>query len=311
MIDRLQAMRVFVAVADLGSFARAATRLDLSRARVSEAVAALERALGARLLHRTTRQLALTDDGRAYYERSQRILADLEEAEAQLGRSREEARGRLRVHMPMAVARQFVVPALPRLLERHPDLALEVRLENRGIDLLEEGVDCAICYGAPGNVDLVARRVGSTHLVSCGSPAYLRHQRAPRSPADLARHQAVAFLSPASGRPADWEFERAGQQARHRPLARLAFNSMEPCVIAAEAGLGLTQVLSSLAHRAIRSGSLRPVLLDWAAEGPGLYLVYPPNRQQSARIRVFAEFASEVFLELDAAFQDIVARRRR
>jgi LysR family transcriptional regulator for bpeEF and oprC len=305
-MDRLQAMRVFVRVAELGSFARAAALLELSRARVSEAVAALERSLGARLLHRTTRRLSLTDDGRAYHERAVRILADVDEAEALVVRSRGALSGRLRVDAPMALTRLFVVPALPRLLQRHPELALELRLENRPIDLLEEGVDCAISYGAPANQDLVARRVGSTHLVTCASPAYLARRAVPRAPDDLARHDCIGFLSLSTGRPSEWRFERQGVEKGYQPASRVAFNSMEACVDAAEAGLGLTQVLSSLAHRAITAGTLVPVLLDWAAEGPGIYLVYPPSRQQSGRMRAFAEFAGEVFGEADSAFRDVI-----
>jgi LysR family transcriptional regulator for bpeEF and oprC len=310
-MDRLHAMRAFARVAELGSFARAADSLELSRARVSELVAGLERSLGARLLHRTTRRLSLTDDGRAYYERCARILADVEEAEAQVARSRASPRGRLRVDMPMALARQFLVPALPRLLAQHPELALEVRLENRAIDLVEEGVDCAISYGEPRDADLVARRIGTTHLVTCTSPAWLARHGAPATPADLARYNAIAFLALATQRPADWVFERRGQRLAHRPAGNLAFNSMEACVEAASAGLGVTQVLSALAHGAIRAGRLAPVLIDWAAEGPALYLVYPPNRQQSARIRAFAEFAAGVFAAADAGWREIVAAARR
>ncbi len=309
-MDRLHGMRAFARVAELASFARAADSLELSRARVSELVAALERALGARLLHRTTRRISLTDDGRAYYERCARILADVEEAEATVAGARAAPRGRLRVDMPMALARQFLVPALPRLLARHPELALEVRLENRAIDLVEEGVDCAISYGEPLDGDLVARRIGTTHLVTCAAPGYLARQGAPRAPADLARHNAVAFLALATGRPAEWVFERRGVRTALRPAGNLAFNSMEACVEAAAAGLGTTQVLSALAHGAIVDGRLVPVLVDWAAAGPALYLVYPPNRQQSARIRAFAGFAAEVFAAADAGWRDIVATAR-
>lgn len=309
-MDRLQAMRVFVKVAELGGFARAARALELSRARVSEAVAALERELGASLLHRTTRRLALSDDGRAYYERAARILSDVDEAEGLVRRSGGKIRGKLRVDMPMALARLFVVPALPDLLARHPELELEVRLENRAIDLLEEGVDCAISYDAPADLDLVVKRVGSTHLVTCASPDYLERSPVPRMPGDLVDHQTIAFLSLFNGRPTEWEFEVNRTRTRIRPAARLAFNSMEACAEAAEAGLGLTQVFSSLAHRAILSGKLRPVLLDCASPGPGLFLVYPPNRQQSSRIRAFAEFAGEVFREAEASFRQIVEGAR-
>jgi LysR family transcriptional regulator for bpeEF and oprC len=301
-------MRIFARVAELGSFARAAEALALSRARVSEAVAGLERSLGARLCHRTTRRLALSDDGRAFYERVARILADVDEAEALVTRARSLPRGRLRVDMPMALARLFVVPALPRLLARHPELELEIRLENRAVDLVAEGIDCAISYGPPADTELVARRLGTTHLITCAAPGYLARHPAPRAPDALGGHNAIAFLALATARPAAWEFARAGVRLTHRPLGNLAFNSMEACVEAAQAGLGITQVLSSLAHRAILAGSLTPVLLDWATEGPGLYVVYPPNRQQSARIRAFVEFAAGIFAEADAGWNDLAAR---
>lgn len=313
-MDRLQAMRVFARVAELGSFARAADALALSRARVSESIAALERSLGARLVHRTTRHVALSDDGRAFYERVARILGDVDEAEALVRRSRSVARGRLRIDMPMALARLFVVPALPRLLARHPRIELEIRIENRAIDLIQEGLDCAITYGAPADADLVATRVGTTHLITCASPAYLTRHPAPLTPRGLGSHNGIAFLSLPHARPADWRFDQDGTPSVFRPRGNLAFNSMEACVDAALAGLGVTQVLSSVAHKAISAGALRPVLLDWAAEGPSLYVVYPPNRQQSARIRAFVAFATEIFAEADTGWKDLAsapARRGR
>jgi LysR family transcriptional regulator, regulator for bpeEF and oprC len=293
-MDRFQALRVFVRVADLGSFTRAADALELSRARVSEAVADLERELGARLVHRTTRRVSLSDDGRAYYERARQILADLEEADALVLRSGASARGRLRIAMPIGLARQFVVPALPRLLSQNPELALEVRLENRAVDLVEEGVDCAISYGQPANDALIARRVAATHLLTCASPAYLARHGAPKSPDDLVHHSCIAFLTLATLRPAAWLFRARGQSITLAPSGSLAFNSMEACVEAAEAGLGVTQVLSALAHRAIERKQLRRVLAAYAADGPALYLVYPPNRQLSARIRVVLAFLNDV-----------------
>lgn len=294
-MDRLQAMRVFVRVAELGSFARAAEALELSRARVSEALAELERALGVRLVHRTTRRVSLSDDGRAYFERARQILADVEEAEALVAGSPAQARGRLRVAMPMALARLYVVPALPELLAAHPELALEVRLENRRLDLIEEGVDCALSYGLPPDEDLIARKVSDTHLLTCAAPGYLARHPAPRSPADLAQHRCVTFLSLAGARPSEWIFERRGERTLQRPSGALGFNSMEACVEAAVAGLGVTQVLSSLAERAVAAKQLRPLLTRYAAEGPPIYVVYPPHRQLSPRLRVLITFLTEVF----------------
>jgi LysR family transcriptional regulator, regulator for bpeEF and oprC len=294
-MDRLQAMKVFVRVAELGSFTLAADALELSRARVSEAVAEFERGLGARLLHRTTRRVSLSDDGRAYYERARQILSDVDEAEALLVGSRAAARGRLRVAMPMALARLYVVPALPALLRLHPELALEIRLENRNVDLLEEGVDCALSYGKPSDEDLVARRVMDTHLLTCAAPGYLARRGIPRVPADLTEHACVTFLTLSGARPADWCFELEGQSSSLRPTGNLGFNSMEACVEAAIAGLGITQVLSSLGEAAVRARKLRPVLAKYAARGPSIYVVYPPHRQLSARLRVLITFLSEAF----------------
>ncbi len=294
-MDRLQAMRVFVCVAELSSFTRAASALSLSRARVSEAVLELERVLGARLVHRTTRRVSLSDDGRAYYERARQILADVATAEAALSGSSSSARGRLRVAMPMALARLYVVPALPRLFASHPELALEVRLENRTIDLLEEGVDCALSYGKPTDEELVARSITQTHLLTCAAPTYLARHGVPLAPSDLARHRCVSFLSLAGARPAQWLFESDGQALAHQPTSHLGFNSMEACVEAAAAGLGVTQVLSSLADRAIRTRRLRPLLGKYAASGPDIYLVYPQHRQLSARLRVLLDFLAELF----------------
>ena len=294
-MDRLQAMRVFVKVAELSSFTRAARALELSRARVSEAVVELERVLGSRLVHRTTRRVSLSDDGRAYYERARQILADVDEAEALLGGARSGARGRLRVAMPMALARLYVVPALPKLFASHPELALEVRLENRTLDLLEEGVDCALSYGKPVDEELVARSIAQTHLLTCAAPAYLARRGVPLVPGDLARHECVSFLSLAGARPAEWLFESEGQSLAHQPTNHLGFNSMEACVEAATAGLGVTQVLSSLAQRAIRARRLRPLLGKYAARGPDIYLIYPQHRQLSARLRVVLDFLAKLF----------------
>jgi LysR family transcriptional regulator for bpeEF and oprC len=308
-MDQLNAIRVFARVAELGSFARAADALGMSRAMVTTRVAQLEARLGARLLHRTTRRVGLTDDGRAYYERCLRILADLDEAEEALGRRRTRPSGRLRVQLPVALGRLFVIPALPRLLERYPGLELEVRLANRVVDLVEEGVDCAIRLGQPPEQSLVARRIASTRLATCASPEYLRRRGVPRLPDDLARHDCIAFLDLATGRPADWVFARAGASVARAPGGRLAFNSMEAAVEAAAAGLGVAQVLSSLAEGAVVAGRLRPLLVDWAAEGPPLYVAYPHHRHLSAKIRAFVDFAAEVFAG-DGGWAGIVAASR-
>jgi LysR family transcriptional regulator, regulator for bpeEF and oprC len=294
-MDRLHALRVFVRVAELGSFTRAAAALGLSRARVSEAVSELEQSLGVRLLHRTTRHVSLSDDGRVYFERCRVILSDLDDADALVARGRGRVRGRLRLAMPMALARSFVVPALPAFLAQHPELALEVRLENAALHLLEDGVDCAISYGLPADEGLVATSIMDTYLSTCAAPSYLARRGAPRKPAELPEHDCVAFLALDSGREAAWSFLDGAERSSLYPRAKLGFNSMEACVAAAEAGLGVTQVLSSLVDAALARKRLRAVLEDHAAPGPSIFVVYPPQREASPRLRALLGFLRGAF----------------
>lgn len=299
-------MQAFACVVERGSFARAAQSLGLSRARVSEAIKALEQSLGTTLLHRSTRRLSLTDDGRGYYERVRGILDDVAEAEAEVVRGRGVPSGRLRVDMPVALGRLFVVPKLPAIQKQYPELELEIRLENRQIDLTREGVDCIVSYGEPSDPDLVPIRLATTHLVTCAAPSYLARRGRPVAPEELARHETVTFLDLGSARPSPWSFRRGETTLSERPASRLAFNSMEACVDAAALGLGVTQVLSAVALPAIRAGRVVPVLLDLACPGPPLFFAFPENRRSSARLRVLLEFLRRVFAELDAGWQDLL-----
>jgi DNA-binding transcriptional LysR family regulator len=300
-------MQVFVRVVETGSFTKAASALEMSRARVSETVQDLERLLGAKLLHRTTRQIALTDDGRTYYGRVRQILSDLESAEEEVGKSKGEVSGLLRADMPVALTRLFVLPQLPKFLKRHPKIQLEIRLENRSIQLLQEGVDCAVTYGAPSGLDYVVRPLATTRLLTCASPAYLKRHRAPLAPTDVPKHNCIGFLDPISTRPAPWQFTDGIQPVMQAPQGNLAFNSMEACVEAAAMGFGVTQVLSSVAHSAVREGRLVPLLVSYTSDGPGVYFAYSPNRQGSARLRAFAEFIKQVFSTIDTDWADLVA----
>lgn len=306
-MNRLAAMQIFARVVDTGSFTRAAQALGVSRARVTEAVQDLEQALGARLLHRTTRHLALTDDGRTYYGRVTQILSDIQTAEDEIGEPGTEVRGLLRADVPVALTRLFLLPQLPRFLRKYPKLQLEIRLENRSVQLLQEGVDCAVSYGSPIGLDYVVRPLATTHLLTCAAPSYLKRHRAPQKPADLAKHDCVGFLDPVSARPALWQFVDGGQAAVHVPKGNLAFNGMEACVEAAAMGFGVTQVLSSVAHNAIKQGRLVPLLVPYTSEGPGLYFAFAPNRQASLRLRTFAGFVKQVFAQIDSNWAEIVA----
>ncbi|MBN1960158.1 MAG: LysR family transcriptional regulator [Deltaproteobacteria bacterium] len=298
-MNRLLAMQVFARVVECGSFTNAAASLKISRARTSEAVQDLEAILNTRLLYRTTRQLSLTDDGRAYYARVRSILAEIDEAESEIGKSPANIRGRLRAVMPIALTKLFVLPMLPELLQKHPELELEIRLENRRAELLREGFDCAVTYGSPYDQELAARKLAKTRLLTCGSPSYFLKHPYPNTPNMLNEHNCILVIGPQTGEATPWEFQHGQTRIIEKPIGNLAFNSMEACIETACMGLGLIQVLSSVAFDSIRQGRLIQILADYTCNGPSLYFAYPPNRQASARLRIFGDFLKNAFSQFD------------
>lgn len=295
-MDYYSCMRVFARVVEHGSFTRAADDLEISRPSATGAVAQLEKRLGVRLLQRTTRRLSLTDDGRTFYERCVRILGDIAETEDALSSARASPRGRLRVSTPNSFAHMIFFPALPRFLARHPGLDLEVVLTDRAVNLVEEGVDCAVrAAEIPDDSTLVARRVTEVRWITCASPAYLAARGTPRSVADLERHNCVRFISPSTGRTADWRFAKGDERAPFAPRGNLGVTSLEAATAAAAAGIGIAQVTEPLASQPVKSGQLRTILLDWAAPAPSVSVVYPGNRYLTAKVRAFADFVCEVY----------------
>lgn len=289
-MDQLTGMKVFVRVVEARSFARTADQLDMSRPMVTTHVAALERRLGVRLLHRTTRRLSLTEDGRAYYERCVRILAEIDEADGLVSRSRSVARGRLRVEMPIAFARHWLMPALPRFLARHPDLTVELGLSNRMLDLYGEGFDCAIRTGTPPDSSLVAHRIDTLDWVTCAAPSYLRRRGTPDGPDDLARHNCIVWLSAQTMRSVAWRFRKGNVEKSVEVKGNLGVNAMEDIAAAAEAGIGIARTLRRLAEGALRDGRLKVVLRGWSSPPQPISIVYPKSRYPSANVRVFTDF---------------------
>ncbi len=295
-MDQLYCMRVFARVVEQGSFARAAEDLDIARPSATTAVAQLEKRLGARLLNRTTRRLSLTDEGRAFYEGCVRILDELAEVEDSLSGARHAPRGTLRVSTPNAFIQQAFFPALPRFLARCPELSVEIVLTDRAVNLVEEGIDCAVrAVPVPDDSTLIARPISKVKRVTCASPDYLRRHGTPRSVAELAQHQCIRFISPSTGRVADWGFERGTEKLSFAPRGNFALTSLEGAVAAAVAGIGIAQVSDVLALRALRAGALQPLLLEWVVASPSVMVVYPSNRYLTAKVRAFTEFAAEVY----------------
>lgn len=295
-MDHVFCMRMYVRVVELASFVRASEEFDVARSTATQCVARLEKRLGVRLLHRTTRQLSPTEDGRAYYESCVRILGDLAEAEESLSTARRRPRGRLRVSTPQAFIHLVFFPQLPRFLEKYPELELEVVVSDRALNLVEEGIDCAV-RAAPIADDsmLVARHISNIRWMTCASPDYLRSRGTPKRVEDLAAHNCVRFISPSTGRTADWKFEKDGTTSTFVPRGNLGVTGLEAAAAAALHGVGIAQVPEPLVSGALRERKMKAVLLDHIAPAPSLQVVYPSNRYLTAKVRAFADFVAEIF----------------
>jgi LysR family transcriptional regulator, regulator for bpeEF and oprC len=295
-MDQLFCMRVFTRVVEHGSFAHAADALSVSRPTVTTAISQLEKHLGARLLHRTTRRLSLTDDGRSYYQNCVRILDELAEAEDALSSTLTTLRGRLRISVPQSFSQQRFLSALAGFMQPNPDLELELVLTDRAVNLVEEAIDCAVrAVEIPEDSTLVARRIARVHRITCASPGYLERYGTPETVSDLARHACIRFISPSTGRALDWLFKDNDERTSFTPGGRLGVTSMEAAVTATIEGFGIAQVPDALAHVAILDGRLRPILLDYVTEAPPVMVVYSRNRYLTAKVRAFVEFVTGLY----------------
>ncbi|NRR29629.1 LysR family transcriptional regulator [Oxalobacteraceae bacterium] len=294
-MNKLQAMEVFVQVVDVGGFTRAADNLHLPKATVSTLIQGLEKTLAVKLLHRTTRHVSVTADGAAYYERCVRILADVRDAEESLSRTRLSPSGRLRVDAPTGLAGDILIPALPDFFARYPDIQLELGCSDRPVDLVEEGVDCAVRGGALIDSSLIARRVGIIHFVTCASPAYLARYGRPAHPTELTRHRCVNYFSARTGKVFDWDFTRDGERHQLQLPGDIAVNDSTAYLSAGLAGLGVVQMTNFLMEPMIADGRLELLLPDWASDPLPIHVVYPQNRHLSAKVRVFVEWVAELF----------------
>lgn len=291
-MDRFDQYRVFAQVAEMGSFIKAAHALDAPRASVSAAIQQLEIQLGVRLLHRTTRQVRLTADGEQLLERVRPLLAEVEDIDQLFQASERQVSGRLSIDVPSRVARRLIAPQLPGLLRRHPRLQVVLSSTDRAIDLVQEGVDCAVRVGALHDSSLVVRPLGSISLINCASPAYLREYGEPVRPEDLAdRHWAVGYASPKNGRELPWEFLAADGGAHQLQVrSRVVVNNAESYIACCLAGLGLIQIPRFDVQHLLDAGQLVEVMPAARAAGMPVSLLYPHRRQRSRRVAVFLEW---------------------
>jgi LysR family transcriptional regulator for bpeEF and oprC len=297
-MDQLLCMRTFARVAEVKSFTKAADALNLSRAVVSTQVAELERHLGARLFHRTTRRVSLTADGTEYLARCVRILAEVNAADEAVNRNRLRPQGRLRVDVPVSFGRYLLTPALPRFTERYPELSLEIQLNDRVVDLVEEQIDVVVRAGPVHEPNLVARRVCLTRMLTCAAPSYLQKAGVPQEPDDLRQHRLIGHLSNRNRRARKWQFQRGNSRRLLSLPSAVAFNASEPVISTAIAGGGIMQTSDMLVAKAIVSGQLEIVLRDWTADGAPISIVYPSALRNSPKVRVFADFAAELLLAM-------------
>lgn len=297
-MDQLTCMRTFARVAELSSFTKAADALELSRAVVSTQIADLERHLGVRLFHRTTRRVTLTPDGTEYFERSRRILLEVSAADEAVKRTKERPQGRLRVDVPVAFGRHLLMPALANFTARYPELALEIQYNDRVVDLIQEEVDVAVRVGAVRDPNLVERRVCRTRVLTCASPEYLAKNGAPENLEQLNKHRLIGTLSHTSGRPKPWQFQRGVTRRTVKLPFALAFNAHEAAVTSAIRGVGITQTVDMMVAEALASRRLEIVLRDWSTVGKHLSIVYPVAQRGSTKVRVFADFAAGLLLQM-------------
>jgi DNA-binding transcriptional LysR family regulator len=287
-MDKLRAMEIFVRIVDEGSLTAAAQALDMSGPSVVRALAALERAMSVRLMNRTTRRSSLSDEGREYYERCKRVLAEVAEADASISARRTKPRGRLRVTAPVMYGRMHVAPVVADFMAKYRQMEIELLLLDRIIDLVEEGIDVALRVGNLPESTLVAVPVGSTRRVVCAAPSYLAREGVPKSPADLAAHRCIVFSGLSRGN--DWSFAgKRSVQVDVRPALRT--NQVDVAIDACLRGLGCGQFLSYQVDPLVKAGKLRRVLDDFEPAPLPINVVYPHGRHVSANVRAFIDIA--------------------
>ncbi|KAA0086309.1 LysR family transcriptional regulator [Trinickia soli] len=294
-MDRFVAMKVFARVVESHSFVKAAESLQMATPQVSRIVQALEAHLGARLLNRTTRSISVTDDGEAYYQRCIRVLAEVDEMEAELTHAKLNPKGRLKVNLPALVAKMIIIPALPDFFARYPDIEVEMGLSDRQVDIVEEGVDCVIRTGDLEDSGLVARRIGNMRRITCASPAYLEKYGEPKTIEDLHQHIGVNYVSSNTGRLRMWDYVVNGVVETVEMRGLIAVNDVDAYVQCGLHGLGLLKTaIFPIAHY-LAKGELREVLKDYCSPQRPISIMYARDRHLPRKVRVFADWVAELF----------------
>jgi DNA-binding transcriptional LysR family regulator len=305
-MDRFDDLQAFVAVVEAGSFTAAAERLDIAKSAVSRRISGLEERLGVQLLHRTTRRLNLTDTGQSFYEHSARILADLDEAEAAVAQEHGELRGNLRVALPMSFGLRHMSEPIAEFSRLHPRVSFDFHLNDRRIDLVEEGIDVAIRIARLADSSMIARRLFEARTVVCASPDYLERRGTPQIPEDLLDHDCLAYSNLAD--PGRWACtDAAGEKHVVDVHVAMTASSGDFLCAAAADGLGIAVQPTFIAGDAIGRGELLPILTGYDWPVTPAYAIYPPTRHLSYRVREFIDFLADRFADTPSWDQDCAA----
>jgi LysR family transcriptional regulator for bpeEF and oprC len=294
-MNQLLAMRAFVRVVETGSFSRTSDQLALPRSTVSKLITDLEKHLGIKLMQRTTRAVAPTSDGLAYYEHAMRWIAEMDSVESAVRGNKLEPSGHLRIDAPAAFASGLLIPVLAEFHGKYPDITIAVGISDRPLNIVEEGVDCVIRAGKLDDMAMIGRKVTELHYVTCASPAYLARKGIPSSPGDLQlNHAAACYFFAATGKPELLIFERGAERFE---IGNCVFSTNEGNGLREMllAGLGVGQHFRRIVQPSIEAGELVPVLEDWSRPAMPFHVLYPPNRHQNARLKAFVDWVIQKF----------------
>ena len=291
-VDRLTAMELFVRIVETGSFSAAAREFGTSQPSVSRQVRALERRLSARLLYRTTRHLTLTEAGRVFYDDCREIIASVQAAEGDVGLLQESLRGLLRINTSVALGQEYIAPLVYKFQRKHGDLTVDLTLNERFVDLVEEGIDVAVRFGELQAMNLVARRLGRTRRVIVATPAYLRRHGTPKVPADLATHNCILFNYPPTS---DWTLRGAEGEVKVHVTGRFRANNGHVIRGAILEGVGVGWIPEALIHDKLRSRVVRQVLAAYVMQPLDVHALYASARHVPAKVSAFVNFLQEEF----------------
>ncbi|HEY3046218.1 MAG TPA: LysR family transcriptional regulator [Polaromonas sp.] len=299
-MDKFSAMQAFVRVVEAGTFTKAADSMGMPKPTVTRLIQDLEKELDTKLLNRTTRKVTVTVDGAAYYEQASRLLGEVHELESSMSRAKASPRGKLKVDIPSSLGLAVIIPALPDFYARYPDIQLELGVSDRPIDIITENVDCVVRAGEITDQSLVARRIGEFYIMACASPAYLQRHGVPRHPDELEdNHQLIRYMSPRNGKLYTVKMHKDGEVIEVEGRHQLAVNDSNAGVAAGLAGLGVLFTLTFLVQNHISNGALEPLFPGWCTEAKPIFVVYPPNRHLSNKVRVFVDWIAELFAQHD------------